>query len=115
MTTDPSLPTVDPEEAAAAGTDGTVLLDVREYDEWMTGHAPAATHLPMTSFPERQDELDRNTRYVVVCRSGNRSARVVAWMRRNGFDAVNLTGGMAAWARAGLPVVNHAGNEGLVA
>lgn len=108
------LPSVEASDAATAGTDGTVLLDVREYDEWMVGHAPAATHLAMTTFPDHVDELDRSARYVVVCRSGNRSARVVAWMRANGFDATNLTAGMSAWVRAGLPVVNQNGNSGLI-
>ena len=41
----------------------------------------------------------------VVCRSGNRSGRVVAWLSQQGIDAVNVAGGMQAWDAAGKPMV----------
>ncbi|MEQ1702646.1 MAG: rhodanese-like domain-containing protein [Ilumatobacteraceae bacterium] len=90
------------------------MLDVREYDEWMAGHAPDALHLSMSGLPDRLGEIDRNRRIICVCRSGNRSARVTAWLRQQGYDATNLAGGMTAWASHGLPFVNHAGNPGVV-
>jgi DMSO/TMAO reductase YedYZ molybdopterin-dependent catalytic subunit len=58
--------------------------------------------------------VPRDRRIVVVCRSGGRSAAVTAALRRSGFDAVNLAGGMCAWAAAGLPVVTSGGDPGLV-
>lgn len=110
-----SLPSMDAVAAAAALTDGaTLLLDVREYDEWMAGHAPTAAHIAMSDLPGRVAELPRTHRIICVCRSGNRSARVVAWLVAQGFDAVNLAGGIQAWVGAGNPIVNHAGNAGLV-
>jgi DMSO/TMAO reductase YedYZ molybdopterin-dependent catalytic subunit/rhodanese-related sulfurtransferase/glyoxylase-like metal-dependent hydrolase (beta-lactamase superfamily II) len=93
---------------------GALLLDVREPDEWCTEHAPGAVLLPMGRVRARQDELPRDHRIVVVCRSGGRSAAVTASLRRSGFDAVNLAGGMCAWAAAGLPVVAGGGDPGLV-
>jgi rhodanese-related sulfurtransferase len=84
---------------------GTVLLDVREKDEWDAGHVPDAVHIPLADLPQRVDELDRDARIVVVCHAGVRSARATAWLVQGGFDAVNLDGGMVDWARAGLPVV----------
>ncbi|HEY3690742.1 MAG TPA: rhodanese-like domain-containing protein [Pseudonocardiaceae bacterium] len=85
-----------------------VLLDVRENDEWAAGHAPAAVHVPMGQVPQRLDELatvfpDRPVH--VVCRSGGRSARVTAYLKQAGWDAVNVDGGMRAWAAAGRPMV----------
>src|SRR6185437_15226311 len=85
-----------------------VLLDVRENDEWAAGHAPAAVHVPMGQVTQRLDEIaaalpDRPVR--VVCRSGARSARVTAYLRQSGWDAVNVDGGMRAWAAAGRPMV----------
>lgn len=111
-----TLPSLDATAAATAVADdaSTVLLDVREYDEWMTGRAPGATHIAMSELVARVGELDRDRRIVCVCRSGNRSARVVAWLIGQGYDAVNLTGGMSAWSAAGQPVVNHNGNPGFV-
>jgi rhodanese-related sulfurtransferase len=106
------LPNIDV-EAAAASTD-SVLLDVREFQEWMAGRSSAAVHIPMAEIVDRVDEIDRSQRIICVCRSGNRSSRVTQWLREQGFDAVNMTGGMNAWASAQLPMVNHAGNPGVV-
>jgi rhodanese-related sulfurtransferase len=46
---------------------------------------------------------------VVVCRSGHRSGQVTAWLRQQGFDAVNLDGGMVEWAEHGRPMVSEDG------
>jgi rhodanese-related sulfurtransferase len=88
--------------------EGAVLLDVRENNEWAAGHAPDAVHVPMGQVVARLDEIattlaDRPVH--VVCRSGGRSARVTAYLRQAGWDAVNVDGGMRAWAAAGRPMV----------
>jgi DMSO/TMAO reductase YedYZ molybdopterin-dependent catalytic subunit/rhodanese-related sulfurtransferase/glyoxylase-like metal-dependent hydrolase (beta-lactamase superfamily II) len=107
-------PQIGPRAAKSLVDGGALLLDVREPDEWCTEHAPTALLLPVGRVRTRQHELPRDRRIVVVCRSGGRSAAVTASLRRSGFDAVNLAGGMCAWAAAGLPVVSHGGNSGLV-
>ncbi|MGD1170958.1 molybdopterin-dependent oxidoreductase [Mycobacterium seoulense] len=107
-------PQVGPRAAKALVDAGALLLDVREHDEWCTEHAPTAMLLPVGRVRAREHELPRDRRIVVVCRSGGRSAVVTASLRRSGFDAVNLAGGMCAWAAAGLPVVNQGGDPGLV-
>jgi rhodanese-related sulfurtransferase len=110
-----TLASIDVEAAAAASTSGSaLLLDVREYDEWMAGHAPTARHIPMSELPGRVAELAGDAQIVCVCRSGGRSAQVTEWLRRQGFDALNMTGGMSRWAAMGHPVVNHAGHAGTV-
>jgi rhodanese-related sulfurtransferase len=107
------LPAIDVDTAAAAGED-SLLLDVREQEEWSGGHAHDAVSIPMGEIPARVDELDRRRRIVCICRSGNRSGRVTAWLREQGFDAVNMTGGMQAWAIAGHPIVDDEGRPGAV-
>ncbi|WP_082970293.1 molybdopterin-dependent oxidoreductase [Mycobacterium sp. E2989] len=107
-------PQVGPRAAKALVDAGALLLDVREPEEWCTEHAPAAMLLPVARVRTREDELPRDRRIVVVCRSGGRSAAVTALLRRSGFDAVNLAGGMCAWAAAGLPIVSHGAEPGLV-
>ena len=90
--------------------DGAVLLDVREDDEWSAGHAPDARHLPMSQLTGRLDEVPPADPLYVICRSGARSARVVAFLAQQGVQAVNVTGGMQSWAAAGRPMVaEHAG------
>jgi len=88
--------------------EGAVLLDVREPDEWQEGHAPDAVLMPMGEVQSRRTELPSGRRIVVVCRSGGRSAAITEALRSQGYDAVNLTGGMCAWKAAGLPVVSEA-------
>jgi rhodanese-related sulfurtransferase len=92
-------------DPAAPVPPGTVLLDVREQDEWDAGHAPQAVHIPLGDLPDRVGELDPDARVLVVCHSGVRSARATAWLVQGGYDASNVDGGMVDWARAGLPVV----------
>ena len=82
-----------------------VLLDVREDDEWTAGHAPDARHVPMSQLTGRLDEVPAADPLYVICRSGNRSARVVAFLSQQGVPAVNVAGGMQSWAAAGRPLV----------
>jgi rhodanese-related sulfurtransferase len=82
-----------------------VLLDVREDDEWAAGHAPDATHIPMGDIPARLDDVPDGSPVYVICRSGGRSARVAQFLNANGWDAVNVGGGMQSWASAGRPMV----------
>jgi rhodanese-related sulfurtransferase len=99
------------QELAAADA---ILLDVREDHEWVAGHAPQATHMPMSRIAERAAELPADKTIVCVCHLGNRSAAVAAALNRAGWKALNLTGGMEAWADAGLPVIDAEGRAGQV-
>jgi len=93
----PSVPSIRVADLPA----DAVLLDVREADEWSAGHAPTATHLPMSELTARVGEVPEEDPLYVVCRSGARSARVVAYLSGQGRPAVNVEGGMQAWAGAG--------------
>jgi rhodanese-related sulfurtransferase len=90
------------------------ILDVREQDEWDAGHIEGARHLPLGDVPTGLDDLADGDPVIVVCRSGGRSARAVAWLVQNGVDATNLDGGMGAWADAGRPMVSELGSEPFV-
>lgn len=100
----PHVPSVDVD----AVTDDAVILDVREPDEYAAGHVPGAVHVPMGAVPERISDLPE-ARLVVVCRSGGRSARVTAYLRQLDVDAVNMDGGMRAWAAASRPMESESG------
>jgi len=109
-----TTPQVSARAAKGLVDSGALLLDVREPDEWDGEHAPGAVLVPMARVKERRGELPGDRRIVVVCRSGGRSAAVTQSLRAWGFDAVNLAGGMCAWATAGLPVVSEPPVSGLV-
>ena len=106
---------IDPGTGNALVEGGALLLDVRNDDEWVVGHAPAAVHMPLGALSERHTELPTDRRIVVICRSGGRSARATEALVGAGYDAVNLAGGMQAWAALGLPCVTDAGDPGAVA
>ncbi|MER5748799.1 rhodanese-like domain-containing protein [Streptomyces sp. NPDC002088] len=93
------------QERAAAGA--AVLLDVREQDEWASGHAPGAVHTPLSALTTGSDlpPAAHGRPLVVLCRSGRRSREATALLTARGADAVDVVGGMVAWAGAGLPVV----------
>lgn len=105
----PSVPAVD---ADSVPPDVTVL-DVREQWEWVAGHVEGSLHLPMSELPGRVQEVPQDV--VVVCRSGNRSAQVTAWLAAQGWRAVNLDGGLLAWERRGRPLVSETGEPPTVA
>ncbi len=96
---------VDVTRALELVDDGALLLDVREGDEWRAGRAPQATHLPLSSVPDALDDLARERLIVCVCRSGGRSARAAQFLSEQGFDVVNLDGGMTAWHASGAIMV----------
>jgi rhodanese-related sulfurtransferase len=86
------------------------LLDVRQEVEWEAGHAPMATLIPLAEVPDRLDDLPRDRLIVCACRSGARSLRAATFLQENGFDAVNLAGGMIAWHAEGLPFESDNGD-----
>lgn len=95
--------------------DEVQLLDVREVPEWVAGHIDGALHVPMHQLHAAQDQLATDRTIVCVCRSGSRSAAVAEALRRAGYDAVNLLGGMHAWALEDLPFVAEGDDEPRVA
>ncbi len=108
------IPTVD----VSAITPDTVVLDVREDDEWSAGHIDGARHVPMYQVPQHvnyTEDLARDVPIVVVCKMGGRSAQVTAWLNQQGWQASNLDGGMLAWATAGRPMVSEDGRPPRVA
>lgn len=94
------------EEAKAKYDEGAFILDVREPDEWVQGHIPNATLIPLGQLAERVEELPKDREIVVVCRSGNRSREGAVILLKAGFEQVSsMTGGMNNWTAAGYPVV----------
>jgi rhodanese-related sulfurtransferase len=75
------------------------VLDVREARELDVCRLDGALHIPMAEVPARAGELPTDRLLVVVCHHGVRSQMVVDFLRGAGFDnAVNLDGGIDAWA-----------------
>lgn len=81
-----------------------LVIDVRQPEEYRSGHIAGAKLIPVGELGHRIDELPQNREIVCVCASGNRSRSAARALVGAGRNAVNLTGGMLSWRRAGLPV-----------
>ena len=102
-------------EAAEQIAQGAQLVDVREKMEWEYGHAPSATHIPLNTLPANLHKIDKSRPVIVVCRAGSRSMSAANFLSQQGYNVQNLTGGMVAWARAGLALTASGGRSGTIA
>ncbi|MDH5633371.1 MAG: rhodanese-like domain-containing protein [Gammaproteobacteria bacterium] len=87
--------------------DKGVMIDVCETVEYQQGHIPGAGNYPMSTLGARLKDLEKHKAkpVIVVCRSGNRSARAAVMLKKQGFGQVyNLNGGNMAWQRDSLPM-----------
>lgn len=75
--------------------DEYTLLDVRQPDEFESGHLPGAISIPLPELPQRVAELENDKRLLVYCRSGGRAGNAVALLHQAGYSqAVNIGGTM---------------------
>lgn len=87
--------------------DETVVIDVRNPDEYRTGHVPGASLIPVNSVFQRSGELPQDKKILFVCAVGQRSALAAEMAAAAGLPAdrlYNMEGGTDAWRKAGEPV-----------
>ena len=86
---------------------GSLVLDVRDANEFAAGHLPRARHIPLAELSNRIEEIGKykDKPVLVTCRSGMRAGAAVKVLKGAGFSAVyQLKGGLGAWQQASLPV-----------
>ena len=81
-----------------------LVLDVREPSEYAAGHIAGSTLIPLHQLASRLSELPKDREIICVCASGSRSGSAARRLLSNGYNVLNLSGGMGRWQRAGLPV-----------
>jgi rhodanese-related sulfurtransferase len=108
-----SVNEVSASEALQLLEDDAFLLDVRQENEWQAGHAPMALLISLAELPDHLDELPHDRLIICACRSGGRSLRAATFLQENGFDVVNLTGGMMAWFDEELPFESDSGEPSI--
>ena len=75
-----------------------ILVDVREDDEVAAGMIKGAIHIPLGEIPTRHSEIPKAEEVILVCRSGNRSGKALAYLESIGYKGLkNMTGGMLDW------------------
>ena len=98
----PDVPTLSVQDLRDLRAQGEkhYLLDVREPDEHATARIEGSTLIPLGEVTARAGELPRDTKIVVHCKLGGRSAKAVAALRELGFqDVWNVAGGITAWSK----------------
>ncbi|MFJ5693871.1 rhodanese-like domain-containing protein [Arthrobacter sp. NPDC093125] len=83
---------------------GAALIDVRSAQEWRTGRAPQAKHIPLDRRQTNTAGINKTRPVIAVCASGVRSASAARLLASQGYDAYSMRGGMGAWRQAGEPV-----------
>lgn len=91
-------------DAALKGPTNVLVLDVRQPQEWKSGHIRNALYLTGGQLPSRLPEVPKERAIAVVCGSGYRSSVAVSLLAHHGYqNIVNVLGGMTAWKAAGFP------------
>lgn len=73
------------------------LVDVREVDEFESLHLEGARNLPLSQLADTYEQLDKDQLYYVICKSGMRSAHACQFLAEQGYDVINVQGGMTAF------------------
>ena len=102
--TAPAVPEIDISALETRPPD-SVLLDVREPEEYQHGHVPGAINIPQADLASRLDEVPRDRPLILICQGGMRSYRAAQFLTQMGVDQVaSVKGGTAAWRKAGKAV-----------
>ena len=90
------------ETREALGTNDAVAVDLRDEEEWRTGHVPGARRISADELPEVDDLPDQKV--IVICEDGKKSAEVAEKLRSDDREAVAMEGGMEQWRSDDLPM-----------
>ena len=107
----PAVPSMDTTTAQAKLNEKPkpLVLDVREPSEYAAGHITGSVFIPLHQLSGRMSELPKDREIICVCASGSRSSSAARHLISNGYNVLNLSGGMGRWQRAGLPVKKGTG------
>ena len=73
------------------------LVDVREVDEFEALYLEGAHNLPLSQLADSYNQLDKDQLHYVICKAGMRSARACQFLADQGYDVINVQGGMTAF------------------
>jgi rhodanese-related sulfurtransferase/glyoxylase-like metal-dependent hydrolase (beta-lactamase superfamily II) len=96
-------------QADLTATHSPLILDIRNPGEWSTRHIPGSVNIPLNHLQDRLAEVPRDRLIAVHCAGGYRSSIAASILTQHGIDnLIEMTGGLAAWESAKLPLVSEA-------
>lgn len=100
-----SIPEISVEELAEALAGPINLIDVREIDEYVSGHVAGAISVPLATVPDEVERLRAMGPLVIICQAGGRSMRACEFLAAEGLTVTNVAGGTGGWRAVGNDVV----------
>jgi rhodanese-related sulfurtransferase len=95
------VPQISVNELSNVINEGSLLIDVRDPEEHTTARVPQAVSIPLSSVPDRLEEVPTDGPVYVICAKGGRSQMAAEFYAQQGVQAINVTGGTDAWLKAG--------------
>ena len=101
-----NVPQIDVQEAnkRLKADKNVIIVDVRQPNETKSGVVPGAKLIPLSEIGSRMSELPIDKPLLTICQSSHRSPFAARKLAQAGYDVTNVSGGMMAWRKAGLPV-----------
>jgi len=85
--------------------DAITVIDVRDQEEWQSGHIPHSLHFPLSELLSQTDRVPKDKPLALICAAGNRSSTAASVLRRHGVeDLYNVLEGTTGWLHAGYAV-----------
>jgi glyoxylase-like metal-dependent hydrolase (beta-lactamase superfamily II)/rhodanese-related sulfurtransferase len=107
LTSSPEVREVNLDQVQARAAD-SVVVDVREPEEFVSGHVPGAVNLPQAELATRLQEVPRDRPVFVICQGGFRSLRAAQFLTQCGLSGVvSVKGGTSAWRAAGRELIEE--------
>ncbi|HET8994441.1 MULTISPECIES: rhodanese-like domain-containing protein [unclassified Rhodococcus (in: high G+C Gram-positive bacteria)] len=88
--------------------EGAPVIDVRELDEYIQVRVPGVTHIPLSEFVARVEEIPAAETVYIICAVGGRSLQAADYLSGRGINAVSVAGGTDGWQQSGRPVESGA-------
>lgn len=106
----PGMKSISVDDLAALGSDVSII-DVREEEEYSGACVPGTLNIPLSRFRQSLGDVPIGRTVYVMCASGGRSSRATGHLALEGYDAVNVMGGITEWYRNGHPVNDQGGGK----
>ncbi len=86
--------------------EGTIVIDVRRDDEWVTGRVAGAIHIPVDDLTDNMDQIPTDKKVLFICAAGVRSGLACEMAASMGYDSenlINIEDGTPSWIAGSLP------------